>query len=215
MPGGTYPTDHLMNGVNCPIDPLCAYTLRCWTCSSGYTLNNGFCVKNNQCFIYSLYNSTSLSFNPAYCNCFPNYFSIGLTMCLKCDISCLTCSSGTNCLSCPTGSSGATCSYNSTYGTAIVSWGSGTNLASIGTAGWSGWTISGSANSFSNTGSCSPTNWVFGYYGYSLTTGASLFPSVTLQFAGSGYGTSHYGVKIRANLLFIDQWQNNMSILFS
>ena len=72
---------------------------------------------------------------------------------------------------------------------------------------------------------CNAANYVFGYYGYNLvglsyyssllTLGANLFPSgATLSYSNSGIASAHYGVHLRATLLFIDQWTNGMSILF-
>jgi len=127
MPGnftagaGNYNKDNYnQNNVNCTGDPLCKYTLKCYTCSSGYTLLNGLCISNNQCFTYSFYTSAGSTFNPNNCNCFPNYQLLGISICSKCSINCLTClsSSLSNCQTCPDGSnapSGGSCSYNSSY----------------------------------------------------------------------------------------------------
>lgn len=123
MPGTNFTANYNQNNINCTGDPLCLYNTRCYTCSSGYTLLNGLCYSNGQCLTYSYYTSVGATFNPSSCNCFANYFTLGLSICAKCHIACKTCSgqSSTQCLTCPTGSSNTTttlptsCSYNTTY----------------------------------------------------------------------------------------------------
>jgi hypothetical protein len=48
-----------------------------------------------------------------------NFYLTGLTSCSKCDITCLTCTSGgsSDCASCPEGAdeSSGSCTYNATY----------------------------------------------------------------------------------------------------
>lgn len=99
-----YITDYTMNN-DCPDDDLCTYTLRCYTCDGGYALQEGFCIPTDQCRKYSKYNSTSASFNADDCACMDNFYLTGLTSCSKCDITCLTCTSGgsSDCASCPEG----------------------------------------------------------------------------------------------------------------
>ncbi|MFM7851683.1 MAG: hypothetical protein ACKO96_07120, partial [Flammeovirgaceae bacterium] len=68
--------------------------------------------------------------------------------------------------------------------------------------------------------------WVFGYYGYnlfghpyyssSITAGRSLFPNnAALKYNKASITQAHYGIRVRATLLFIDQWTNGLSILVS
>ena len=116
--GGDYIMDQ-----DCPDeDVLCTYALKCYECDSSYALEEGFCLSRQQCRKYSRYNSTALSFNPAYCKCADSYFLTGVTSCSRCHIDCLTCGSTvqSGCLSCPEGAdlsspSGGSCSYNDTY----------------------------------------------------------------------------------------------------
>lgn len=118
--GNYFKDNYHQNNVNCTGDPLCKYTLRCFTCQSGYTLINGFCIANTKCFTYSYYTSTGSTFNPMNCKCFPNYQLLGLSICGKCSINCLTCLSSdfNNCQTCPDGNLNANagaCSFNTTY----------------------------------------------------------------------------------------------------
>jgi len=119
MPGGNFGISYNQNGINCTGDVLCGYTLQCYSCKSGYTLINGFCQINTVCFTYSFYTSSGSTFSTADCACFPNFQLLGLSICYKCSITCLTCSgsTNTNCLTCPSGMniSSGSCSYNSTY----------------------------------------------------------------------------------------------------
>lgn len=71
--------------------------------------------------------------------------------------------------------------------------------------------------------SCLSSQYVFGYYGYnnnatpaytsSSTMGISLFPDDAALIYNQASLSAHYGIHIRATLLFIDQWTNNMAIL--
>ena len=77
-------------------------------------------------------------------------------------------------------------------------------------------------------GACGQGTYVFGYYGYyneavyttslALSYGISMFPSgatITFTDAALFSGVAHYGVHFRATLLFIDDWTNGLSILFT
>lgn len=110
MPGTNFTANYDQSKTNCTGDPLCLYTTKCTSCISGYTYVNGNCYSNSQCLSYSYYTSVGATFNPSSCNCFPNYFRLGLSICSKCDITCLTCSSPApnRCLTCPLGSSNTT-----------------------------------------------------------------------------------------------------------
>jgi len=46
--------------------------------------------------------------------------------------------------------------------------------------------------------------------------GGSWFPAgATLTYnKASGVTVSHYGIRVRATILFIDEWRNGMTILF-
>ena len=235
MPGGNTPTTtftatYNQNNINCTGDPLCKYTLKCYSCISGYTLLEDSCYSNDRCFTYS-YSTSAGVFNPANCNCFPNFQSLGASICLKCHISCLTCTGSTSseCLTCPPGSSNTTsssstpCSYNTTY-SEIESW-----LLTPPTVGntvaASGFYYTGAqANTVVDQMSCQSSNYVFGYYGYNnngtpyydsgKTPGLNLFPDDAALVYNMGSLAAHYGVHIRATLLFIDQWTNKMAIIF-
>ena len=85
------------NGVNCSGygDPLCGYTLKCYECITGYTLNNGFCL-TNQCLQYGKYNSSAGgTFSSANCFCYTGFSILFPAYCMKCHINCATCT-GTN-----------------------------------------------------------------------------------------------------------------------
>jgi len=217
MPSSVFGSTYDMAGLNCPGDATCSYNLYCTSCSSGYTNINGFCLSNTQqCFTYSKSNSTSITFDPATCACFPNYYSIGLTICSKCPITCLTCS-GSTCSSCPTFMTGTTsCSFNSSFDV-LVNQASGISSGTFTTANSVGKSVSNSAHPVRlNSTNCAASTYYFGYYGYDLDTGNSLFPDgATLIYDLASYTNAHYGIKVRATLLFIDLWYNNMSILFS
>jgi hypothetical protein len=234
MPGGSTPATYFsatynQNNINCTGDPLCGYTLQCYSCNNGYTLLNGLCYSNSQCLTYSYYTAAGGTFNPSSCNCFPNYQTLGLSICAKCHIYCLTCSSSgsSGCLTCPPGSTNssaapASCSYNSTY-SQIDNWVSAApSISSTVTA--SGWYMTGAAPlSGVNQMSCTSGAYVFGYYGLNnkgnpyfnsgLPEGQNLFPSDAKLVYNRASVAAHYGIHIRATLLFIDQWTNGLSIL--
>ena len=118
--GNYFKDNYNQNNVNCTGDPLCKYALKCYTCKSGFTLIDGFCLSNTQCFTYSFTTSTGATFNPANCNCYPGFQLLGLSICTKCSISCLTClpTDTTYCQTCPSGHldvASGVCSYNTTY----------------------------------------------------------------------------------------------------
>jgi hypothetical protein len=127
MPGGltsatNFTATYSQAYTNCTGDPLCAYTLMCYSCTSGYTNLQGACYSNSQCFTYSYYTSSGATFNPSSCNCFPNFQLLGSSICKKCNIMCLTCSgsSSSSCQTCPPGTTNSStfpssCGYNSTY----------------------------------------------------------------------------------------------------
>ena len=78
-------------------------------------------------------------------------------------------------------------------------------------------------------GACTSSEYVFGYWGYynslvysspqaGVSLSNSMFPSsasLTYSNPTAFTSTSHYGVHFRATLLFIDDWTNGMSILFT
>lgn len=119
--GVNFTSTYDQGNINCTGDPLCGYTLKSFSCQSGYTLLEGTCYSNSQCFTYSYYTAAGATFNPASCNCFPNYQQLGSSICRKCHVLCLTCSSSSNsgCLTCPPGSTSSAspgaCTYNGTY----------------------------------------------------------------------------------------------------
>ena len=93
----------------------------------------------------------------------------------------------------------------------------------------SAWTIN-VGNPYWNVtqGSCSNADYVFGYYGYynknvypaglSYSYGQSMFPSMATLFYTNPTafsGVDHYAVNFRATILFIDDWSNGLSIIFS
>ena len=232
MPGTNFTLYYNQNNINCTGDPLCLYTTRCYACNNGYTLLNGLCYSNGQCLTYSYYTSAGTTFSPSSCNCFPNYFTLGLSICAKCDISCLTCSgqSSTNCQTCPTGSTNTTatlptsCAYNTTY-SQIESWvgATPTVTTTVTTTGF--YKVGGPPVNNVNQSLCSSATYIFGYYGYhnngtvywdptlSLGMGVSLFPVGAQLVYNQVNLASHYGIHLRATLLFIDQWVNGMAIL--
>jgi hypothetical protein len=71
--------------------------------------------------------------------------------------------------------------------------------------------------------SCDSSTYVFGYYGVNnngtlyynpaLPAGLNLFPVGAKLVYSRASLAAHYGVNMRATLLFIDQWVNGMSIL--
>lgn len=72
--------------------------------------------------------------------------------------------------------------------------------------------------------SCTSSAYVLGYYGYnnkgnpyydsSITPeGKNLFPAGASVKYNKGSLAAHYGVHLRATILFIDQWKNGLSIL--
>ena len=83
------------------------------------------------------------------------------------------------------------------------------------------------ANGAVNQGSCASSTYVLGYYGYfnaavysgitGFSNDASMFPdSARITYNNPSFTTAaHYGVHFRATLLFIDDWVNGMSILFT
>lgn len=95
MPGTNFATSYNQGNTNCTGDPLCSYNVKCYGCNSGYTLLEGTCYSNSQCFTYSYNTAPAAAFNPSSCKCFTNYMLLGLSICAKCHITCLTCS-GTN-----------------------------------------------------------------------------------------------------------------------
>jgi hypothetical protein len=102
---------------------------------------------------------------------------------------------------------GSACTYNTTY-VQKENWGTSTVTLS------SSWTKSHINLATVNTTNCDPSNYVFGYFGYD-SSGNSLFPAgAHLDYSATGYGTNHYGVHIRAALLFIDNWTDDISIIF-
>lgn len=225
-----FATTYDQDGKNCTGlgDPLCGYTLKCYQCKTGYTLINGICIANTKCFVYSKYSSSATgSFSSANCYCFTGFRLVGPGFCSKCDINCKTCSGSASnqCTSCPTGASTTSCVYNSTYDE-LLNWGS--SIPSINTGGE--WTTNvGSAPIAGvDQGLCQSSNYVFGYYGYynehvysttlGLTYGTNMFPSgakLTYTNNAAFSSTDHYAVHFRATLLFIDDWTNGMSILFT
>lgn len=74
-----------------------------------------------------------------------------------------------------------------------------------------------------NQMSCTSSAYVFGYYGYNnngtvyynnaLSAGLNLFPVGAKLVYNKASLVAHYGIHLRATLLFIDQWVNGMSIL--
>lgn len=235
MPGGnTSPTyfsaTYNQNNIDCTGDPLCGYTIMCYTCVNGYTLINGLCISNSKCLAYAYYTGSGV-FNQQNCVCFANYQIFGVANCIKCSIYCLTCSSitTTNCLTCPFGSTTTNavanaCTYNTTLNNIIENWVGGTPAISR-TVAATGWYASEAPPSYSvNQQSCDSSTYVFGYYGYgyaglpytSSTSGASLFPAgAKLVYNNIGGITlAHYGIHIRATILFIDEWINGMTINF-
>jgi hypothetical protein len=217
--GNYFKDNYNQNNVNCTGDPLCKYTLRCYGCKSGYTLIDGLCVINNQCFTYSFYKSTGATFNPINCNCFPNFQLLGLSICAKCDITCLTCLSSdqTICQTCPEGSlnpTAASCAFNSTYDE-ILNWAVVPSLTTTYNSDGFFKTVDGPTDNSIYTNSCTTANYVFGYYGYnlygqsyytaSIGAGKSLFPSnAALKYNKPSIPINHYGIRIRATILFID-----------
>jgi len=119
MPSNDFATSYNQYNVSCTNDSLCGYTLKCYGCVGGYTLINGWCILNTVCLTYSKLNSAGGAFSAANCLCFPNYKLLALSICQKCDISCLTCSglASNNCVTCPTGANATSgvCTYNGTY----------------------------------------------------------------------------------------------------
>lgn len=215
---------------------LSRYTLKCYSCYTGYTPISGHCVSNSQCQLYSKYNSSAGgSFSSANCYCFNAFTKLYPGYCQRCAFNCQTCSGTTSsdCTSCPTGAAGPTCAYDYTYSELLTS--SPPTLGGV-------WTSNvGTPNANVDQGSC--TGYIFGYYGYynlgvysftsvsystylngatvtagtTLTYGQSMFPNgATLTYSNSGAftGTPHYSVNVRMTLLFIDDWTNGMSILF-
>jgi len=164
---GTSSTTYTQNGINCTgngNDVLCRYTLMCYTCKTGYTIVNGFCISQSSCYAYSYYNSSvGGSFSSSNCICFNGFQLLFLGYCTKCATNCKTCTGNTSsdCSSCPAGASGASCGYNTTYYD-LVNW--ATNLSNISSAGWT-MNVAG-PDSTVNQGSCTSSTYVFGYYGY-------------------------------------------------
>jgi hypothetical protein len=227
----SFATTYNQNNINCTGygDPLCGYTLKCYQCNTGYFLNNGFCLPNTQCFQYAKYDSSvGGSFSAANCFCLTGFFSLFPGYCQKCDISCDSCAgTGSNqCVACPDGAAavGNVCYYNFSY-IEVENW--STSPPTIGSG--NPWTTNvAGITSGVVQGSCSSSSYVFGYYGYynqgiypvipGFSYGDNMFPQgATLTYSSSTVfaGTPHYGVHFRATLLFIDDWTNGMSILFT
>lgn len=217
--GNYFKDNYNQNNVNCTGDPLCKYALKCYTCKSGFTLIDGFCLSNTQCFTYSFTTSTGGTFNPANCNCYPGFQLLGLSICTKCSISCVTClpTDTAYCQTCPSGHldvASGVCSYNTTY-ESIESWTSTPSLSTTTNANGFFKTVDGPTDTSILIGTCSTANYVFGYYGYNLfgqsyysasvTAGQSHFPSTAaLKYNKASVTQAHYGIRIRATLLFID-----------
>lgn len=66
---------------------------------------------------------------------------------------------------------------------------------------------------------CTNTDYVFGYYGYDdtpVTTSTSKFGTASLLFYSNKavINTPHYGIHFRAKFLFIDDWVDDMLVIF-
>jgi len=211
MPGSNYPISKSMQNIACALDPLCSYTLRCYSCNTslGYFLEEGFCFKNT-CRKYQIYNSTAASFDASLCSCMTGYYPAGVT-CSRCHFSCQTCTSSasTACTSCPSGStiSSGSCIRSAT-----------TTLKED----WTNGILSGSSGTFSinqtlasNTATCGSFTWLFGFSTYTVSTMTLVFQPVKLTYTSSSYSNgAHYGIHFRATFLFVDEWKSTMSIFF-
>mgnify|MGYP000927949434 CR=1 FL=1 len=212
MPGANYPTTKSMDNTSCALDPLCSYTLKCYSCNNslGYFLEEGFCFKN-VCHKYQIYNSTAVSFDSSLCTCMDGYYPAGVT-CSRCSFSCQTCTSSASnaCTSCPSGST-------LTSGSCIRS--SSTTLKEDWT---SNGILSGTSGSFtmnqtfpSNTSICGSFTWLFGFSTYTVSTMTLVIQPVKLTYTSTSFSNGgHYGIHFRATFLFVDQWTSTMSIYF-
>lgn len=90
------------------------------------------------------------------------------------------------------------------------------------------WTRSPAGGGTNYPENCPHQKYTFGYYNvisndpansalYSnLPAGivVTTFPkNAVLSYSGTGYGTNHYGLRIRAEVLFIDRWSSDVSLI--